>query len=88
MVALAFAWWPTAAHLGIAVIAKSNPGATIAMGYALPFMLASWGIGFGVAVMRCGDPVSARSERFVVMLALLPVPLFFLRAPACLAALF
>ena len=88
VVALAFAWWPTAAHLGIAVSARFNPGAAIAMGYGLPFMMASWGFGFSVALMRRGDPASTTSERIVLMLAILPVPLFFLRVPVWLASLF
>jgi hypothetical protein len=88
VVSLAFAWWPTAVHLQIAVLVRLNPAAGIAMGYAAPFMLASWCIGFGAAMMRCGDPASARSERVVVMLAIVPVPLFFLRVPVLLAHLF
>ncbi len=88
VVALAFAWWPTAVHLHIAVLVRFNPTNGIAMGYAVPFMLASWCIGFGAAMMRCGGPASARSERVVMMLAIVPLPLFFLRVPVLLAHLF
>lgn len=86
--ALTLAWWPTAFHLHIAVLVKSNPGAGIAMGYGLPFMMASWGLGMCVALMRRGDHASATSERVVLLLAVLPLPLFFLRVPVFLAALF
>ena len=86
--ALVFAWLPTAADLGIAVSTRSNPGAAIALGYGLPFMIASWGLGVFAALMRRGDPASTTSERIVLMLAILPVPLFFLRVPVWLASLF
>lgn len=88
VVALAFAWWPTAVLLHIAVLVRSNPAAGIAMGHAAPFMFASWCAGLGAAMMRCGDPASARSERVVVVLAIVPVPLCFLRVPVLLAHLF
>lgn len=88
VVALALSWWPMAVHLHIAVLVRFNPGAGIALSYLLPFMIASWALGLCAALMRRGDPASATSERVVLVLASLPLPLFFLRAPLALAGLF
>lgn len=88
LVALVLAWWPMAVQLHIAVLVQIIPGASIAMSYALPFMMASWALGMCAAVMRRGDPASATSERVVLVLAVLPLPLFFLRTHLALVRLF
>lgn len=86
--ALVLAWWPAVVDLQISVQARFLPGADIAIGYGLPYMMLSWGAGIYLAMIRFGDPRSLLSDRIVFGIAAVPLPLFFFRVPKLLAQCF
>jgi len=74
LLALVFAWWPHSVLLYFVVNSVEMGG------YAIPFWVVSWIIGVSIALARRGDPASAKSERVVVVLAILPPTEFLVRA--------
>ena len=84
--ALALTWWPFAFALYLALLEKTHRGASIAVGYVLHFMIVSWLTGVAIAATSQRGRPATLFGRLVLLLALLPLPLVFLKVPLALAS--
>lgn len=82
------AWWPFVFDLQIAALSRFEPGAGIARGYALHYLIGSWVLGMFVAVPRGVGAGASRGRWIVSALAALPLLLIVAGAPVALAQRF
>ena len=81
-------WFPIVFLVNIAVIARREPGAWIAMSYGFPLYFGSWVLGVALAIGRIRLGGARWVQVVVVTLAVLPLPLWWSELPISWAKYF
>lgn len=88
-VALVMSWYPIWFMIEIAATAREQhqPGVYIAMSYGLPLYFGSWVVGVAIAAVRLRPGAMTWCDRAILLLTLLPLPLWWSELPIKIAPL-